>query len=488
MQFFGFSIFFLLLLAGIATAARLHSEYQRMKESVENSTRLLKAGRVFMNEFTRMLGKVEEIDHAVELVAHHLNEMVDSESFAIFTIDQDAPADKPRLRGLAVCGLFPIFHRVSNVILSRPHHRREHFRYEYHNFGEGVIGEVAQTGKPVLIQQVEKYERAEELPKGIETLMAVPMSVEGKLLGVICAVNIRAENRWFEEEDLQTLQALSHQAALACHQIQVYSARSSQERLAQELEFGRELQHSLLPSEVPQWGDYRFAAFSCPALEVGGDFYDFIEIDEDRLMVVVGDATGKGIPACMLMATCRSFVRSFAEHYQGMEQFLYALNRRMFADTDSFLFVTLAVVVIDRRSNVCEYGNAGHTPMLLRGGHSATALAVRPEGQAAGLMPEEMGVEYQTFSFCFEPGMQLLLFSDGMNEAMDLNGAEFGLDNLKTLWSGDFRTAEGWRDLIVEKVTSHAKDMEQSDDQTMLIVSRAAEPATSAEPPNAPEN
>jgi len=148
------------------------------------------------------------------------------------------------------------------------------------------------------------------------------------------------------------LETLSYQAALASNLVTVYSERSKQERILQEMQFGREIQQSLLPAQVPEWGEYAFNAFGRPALEVAGDYYDFVEVDENRLMIVVADATGKGVPACMLMAMCRSFVRSLVERYAGLEQFLKELNLRLFRGTDAANFLTMGLVVIDKK-NTC---------------------------------------------------------------------------------------------------------------------------------------
>lgn len=474
MGFFGALIFLAVVLALFALGNRLLSEHQQLKDQLAQARNQLNEVFVFLNGFSRKLGAVEEINDALQLVVHYLCDVLRAESLGIYAVDPHASSDAPRLRGAAVAGLFPVFASVGDipeVVLARPQYRLDHFRTEIVEYGKELIGTVAATCEPILVRSVAASPYAGTLPGFVETVIAVPMTSEDRFLGVICAVNCREEGRCFDENDLLMLSELSCQAALACSLVQVYHERSGQERIMQELAFGRELQQSLLPAAVPTWGDYQLAAFGRPALEVAGDYYDFIEIDKDRLMVIAADATGKGVPACMLMAMCRSFARSMIEQYAGMEQFLMDLNRRLYCDTDSAHFVTMACVVINRQSHICEYGCAGHTPLLMRQ-HSGGILCFKPQGVALGLFPNDFGVSFETLTFSFDPGLDLLLFTDGITEALNERGEEFGLKRLETIWAGDERDPELLTATIVQEVKRFADKVPQADDQTVLVISR----------------
>lgn len=424
----------------------------------------------FLNHFSRSLATVAEIDHAMQLVAHYLNDVLRTESLGIYTVAETEDASPRQLRGAGVAGMFPVFQGpASAIVLTREKYRLEHLRHEFVGFGRGILGRVAESQRSCLIEDVSQSPDAGDIPHGVATLMAVPMQVEGQLVGVICAVNSKDEGHFFDEDDLHLLETLSYQAALASNLVRVYSQRSRQERISQELQLGREIQQSLLPPRVPEWGDYRFAAYTRPALEVGGDFYDFVEIDEDRLMTVVADAAGKGVPACMLMAMCQSFVRSLVEQYAGLEQFLEKLNTRLFRGTDPAHFLTMAVTVLDRRTHVCEYGNAGHTALLLKQ-PDGTTLRINPEGPALGLLPAEFGVGFETLSFCFHPGTSLVLFTDGITEALSDDGEEFGLERLHQLVAETDQHPGQVADVVVDSVREFVGDTAQFDDQTMLII------------------
>lgn len=478
MGFFGTLIFLAVIIGACFAVGHFLYRYRALEEELLRTRRQRSEVIDFLNHFSRSVATVAEIDHAMQLVAHYLADVLGAESLGIYIVDAattDLKDGERRLRGAAVAGMFPLFHGESEIVLAKVRYRLEHLKHEFVTFGDGILGRVAANDTSVLVRDASIYPIREEIPPRVHTLMAVPMRVENQLHGVVCAVNCREEARVFEEEDLQMLETLSYQAALASNLVAVYSERSKQERILQELHFGREIQRSLLPAQIPEWGDYGFTAFGRPALEVAGDYYDFIEVDENRLMIVVADATGKGVPACMLMAMCRSFVRSLVERYAGLEQFLKELNLRLFRGTDAANFLTMGLVVIDKKTHVCEYGCAGHTPLLIRNSFGKT-LEIKPEGPALGLLPNEFGVHFDTLTFCFDPGTTLLLFTDGITEALNRDGIEFGQERLREVWNASGNaTPEERSEAIVGRVKEFVGDTPQSDDQTMVIVSLAAE-------------
>ena len=465
----------ILFFGGIAAIAMLSSHlayrYNRLKSELENARAEHHRATHFLNLFCRSLATVTDVDQSTQLVAHYFSDVTGSESLAIFTLAEDPADNKQKLHGSAVSGVFPPFDFAPDIVMAKAKYLLDHLRHHYIDIGEGVIGRGAATRESVLIENAAEYPLPEELPSQVDTLMATPLEVDGRLIGVVCAVNCKDRQRRFQPEDLTFLENLSYLAALACNLVSIYSERGRQQRILHELKLGREIQQSLLPAVLPQWGDYKISAYSGPALEVGGDYYDAVPIDENRLMVTVADATGKGVPACMLMAMCRSFVRSMAEHYTDLESFLDHLSRRLFQDTDSAHFLTMAVVVIDKEKQVCEYGSAGHTALLIRFPDDTTRT-ISPQGPALGLLPEEMNVSFDTLRFCFRPGTDLLLYTDGITEAVDRENQEFGVQRLEQIWGDNRLPPEEMISMILNEVQNFAGDMAQEDDQTMTMISR----------------
>jgi len=473
---FSLIILLLAIIAGLGYMSRLF--YRRARSAQKNlriARRQYKEVTDFLGLFTASLSTVADFDRAMEMVAHYLCELLETESLCIFRVGEDRS-----LQAAGVAGMFPPLQRSTNMVMAKGSYLREHLRREKIAFGEGIIGQVAELQQSLLIEDALLLPESERLPRDTRTLMAVPMLLENRLLGVVCAVNGKQQDRLFTTADLIKLENLTYQAAVASNLIGIYAERSRQERLSQELDLARQIHQSLLPVSIPVVGDYQIEAFSHSALEVGGDYYDFIPMGHNRLMLVIADASGKGMPACMLMAMCQSFCRSAAERFTMLEVFLKDLNRHLFRDSDRGHFVTMAILVLDYANHVCEYARAGHTELLLRYEDGKTRT-IKPRGPALGLLPEEAGpIRFDTLSFAFPPGSAVMLFTDGITEALDEDGQEFGLERLEQIWRNNLLPPEQLKTIVLADMKQFIRDEPQSDDQTILIVARPgpARPST----------
>ena len=300
---------------------------------------------------------------------------------------------------------------------------------------------------------------------GVEGSSMVPtLHDQDKVVGAVCAFAPGG----FSDEQFDRFRQQETQMVMAQEVVRAYSEVSTRDRIDQELEFARQIQYSLLPQSFPDWDQFAVTAYSRSAKEVNGDFYDFVQIDDDRLLVVIGDACGKGVPACMLSAMTRSMVRAMAGNFTNLEDFLKELNRKMYRGTDADRFITLGCCLLDRKNSVMEFGRAGHTDLLaFMRDHVRT---ISPQGAALGLLPEEFA-EFETFCTAFEPGMALLMFSDGLTEAVNADGVEFGMERLKDLFRLSCLNGESARNainLMLEEVGSY--EVDQADDQTLIII------------------
>ncbi len=297
--------------------------------------------------------------------------------------------------------------------------------------------------------------------------MLAPLLSDDKLLGVMVAVSQRRDRR-YKEEDLRRFTELAPHAMMAKLLIQNYAESSKQERLDQELDFARQLQSGMLPPPKANWGPFSLQAFTCSAKEVNGDFYDFVQIDEDRMLVVIGDACGKGVPACMLTAMTRSYIRAAAANFTDLEFFLREINRNLHQESEADRFVSLACCIFDRRNSIMEVARAGHTELLtFVRGH---IRRINPEGAVLGLLPDEL-VVFDTMCMEFNGNMALLLYSDGITEALSKEGEEFGIERLEQL----FRSTQERHEPPIEAcntiLAAVGKFAEtQIDDQTLLLV------------------
>jgi serine phosphatase RsbU (regulator of sigma subunit)/ketosteroid isomerase-like protein len=237
------------------------------------------------------------------------------------------------------------------------------------------------------------------------------------------------------------------------------------ERVEQELEVARSIQQASLPKEVPTLEGWQIAPYYQPAREVGGDFYDFHLLPEDRLGLVVGDATGKGVPAALVMSTTCGMLRLAARGSSSPGQMLQEVNEVLYPNLPSNMFVTCFYAILDPRSGHLVYANAGHDlPYLHRNGE---AEELRARGMPLGLMP---GMGYEEKETILHSGEAALLYSDGLVEAHDPEGDMFGVPRLRALIAehGEKRSLG---DLLLEELYSFTGGWwEQEDDITLLTL------------------
>jgi predicted ester cyclase len=246
--------------------------------------------------------------------------------------------------------------------------------------------------------------------------------------------------------------------------------RIERERYEQELQVARRIQQASLPKEVPTLEGWQITPFYQPAREVGGDFYDFHRLSEGRLGLVVGDATGKGVPAALVMSTTCGMLRLAAQSSSSPGEMLQRVNEALFTSIPANMFVTCFYCVLDPESGRVVYANAGHDlPYLRRRGSDAEELRAR--GMPLGLMPE-MG--YEEMDIVLDAGESALFYSDGLVEAHDPKGEMFGFPRLRALVaeSGNERSLV---DVLLEELYSFVGEgWEQEDDITLLTLERSA--------------
>jgi serine phosphatase RsbU (regulator of sigma subunit) len=274
-----------------------------------------------------------------------------------------------------------------------------------------------------------------------------------------------------EEEVRQLNKDLEKRVADRTEQLERAMAKQQEEaqereRIEQELRVARLIQQTLLPKSAPEIEGYQIAAYYQPAREVGGDFYDFVELGDGRLGIIVGDASGKGIPAAMVMASTRSVLRTVAQRGGIMpRQALAEANEILYPDIPPNTFVTCFYAILEPKSGRLLYANAGHDLPYLRRDGGAEEL--RAMGMPLGLMP---GMSYEEKEIVLQTGDAALFYSDGLVEAHDPKGEMFGFPRLRALIAehGEERSLG---DFLLEELHSFTGgEWEQEDDITLLTL------------------
>jgi predicted ester cyclase len=244
------------------------------------------------------------------------------------------------------------------------------------------------------------------------------------------------------------------------------------ERIEQELRIARLIQQTLLPKTLPQLPGYDVAAYYQPAREVGGDFYDFFDLEDGRLGLVVGDVTDKGVPAALVMATTRSILRATAQRLYSPGEVLRRANDALVTDIPPNMFITCLYAILEPESGHLVYANAGHDlPYRRKAESSEGAEELRARGMPLGLMPK---MKYEEKEIWLETGEGVLFYSDGIVEAHDPRGGMFGFPRLRALVA-EHSAESSLLDFLMEELYSFTGEgWEQEDDITLLTLRRSS--------------
>lgn len=343
---------------------------------------------------------------------------------------------------------------------------------------EGILGEVAASGRGVLIKDALKDPRIikhDDESLKIRSFMAVPLIFRRQLSGVLAVAN-PISGRAFTDTEFSLAKSLGEQCALALQNAEAVSALLMRNKLEFDLRLASSIQRYLLPENLPQTENLEFAVKYLPQQLIGGDFYDFFKLPHGKIGVVIGDVSGKGIPAAILMALCQTKLRYIAMSGKSPAQTLCLLNSEMVHAMRSDMFITIIYLVIDPESGEAKFARAGHEPPLLaRADSDEAAQPLKSSGMALGMVSEELFDEVmEDASFKMNSGDVLVLYTDGLTEAANPEGGEFTAKKLaQTISTLRSRNANDLNDEIIKSVESFmGPGNKYGDDLTLLTVKK----------------
>ena len=340
--------------------------------------------------------------------------------------------------------------------------------------GEGLVGQTADFGTPLLIERAELDPRVPHFDNSllnVRSVLMVPMRFRHQVMGVICVVN-RVDGVPLSERDQSLLQALADQASSSIYYAQFRAALDEKHRLDQDLNMAMRIQKGLLPRELPDIPGVDLHAFNIAALEVGGDYYDVIQVDETHVGLAIADVSGKGIGGALMMSICRSVLRAHAGRNLCPAEVLREVNRTMIADIYEDMFVTMIYMVYDVQSRELTIARAGHDPPIVLPGDERNVMRDFSGGLAIGL------VDADTFDDIIEvnrvtlaPGAWVVAYTDGITEAMNAEGEEWGVPPLiRAVIGSRTLSATQMCSNIEERVTRFTGEAQQYDDMTLLAM------------------
>ena len=317
----------------------------------------------------------------------------------------------------------------------------------------------------------ERFSQAQSIAEfQIRSLIVAPMiSSDGEPLGVI-QIDTNNQRSRFADLDLQILAGVASQASIALDNARMYEDAIKQRALQRDLEVAHQMQHALLPSSSPEVTGYHFFEFYEAALQVGGDYYDYVSLPDDRIAAVVGDVAGKGVSAAILMAKLSSDVRFWLAREPDAAKALGEINAAFSSHGWDDRFVTMVVAILDPHCHKLTLVNAGHMPPLLR---MSSGEVVEIGGEEAGL---PLGViddyQYEAFEQELQPGDFATVFTDGFSEAMNSDRDLFGMERLTEVVGDKSVGSHELGEYVLKNVRDFAGDYPQSDDMCLVCFGR----------------
>jgi sigma-B regulation protein RsbU (phosphoserine phosphatase) len=339
-----------------------------------------------------------------------------------------------------------------------------------------VIEEVVANGKAVLTSDAQtdpRFAGGTVVLQGVRSVLAVPLGVGQKVFGIIYADSPLAEGR-FTEDHLKVLTTLASVAAIRVENARLAEEQLGRERLERELQVASEIQQRFQPATAPQVPGYEMQGISFPCYEIGGDYYDFIRRANGRMIVALGDVSGKGTAAALLMSSLHAAVHAQMDIHDSLVKTIEAVNRYLVESIPPNRFVTLFYAELDPKDGGLVFLNAGHNPpLIVHSGGTMEQLA--SGGLPLGIMAE---ADFREGRARLYPGDVLVIYSDGVSEATNPGGEEFGPTRLyETVARNLDSSAAGIRDRIEAALTKFCQGTPAADDITLVIVKRLAEAA-----------
>ncbi len=339
---------------------------------------------------------------------------------------------------------------------------------------EGLIGRVWQTGQSVYLSE---FSDAPELAKlrssafGTRSVMAAALRYGNQDLGALALAN-GPMGVPFSQGDFVVFKSLAEQSAFALYNAIIYSMANEKKRLDHDLEIARDIQRILLPSEAPAIDGFQISGINVPARQVSGDYFDYIRVDDERLGVAIADVSGKGVPASLIMAICRSVLRAEAARNPSPADVLRKVNRQLYPDIKEDMFISMAYLILDHHRDSITLARAGHDAPLLYKQQSQTVTPVKSPGMVVGI---DSGNVFDRLTVDFAISLErddcLVLYTDGVTETLNAEGDEFGLDRvIQTVRARANDGAQAIVKKIIQDVRDFTGSLPQNDDITLIAI------------------
>jgi len=337
--------------------------------------------------------------------------------------------------------------------------------------GRGIAGYVAKSGEILNIPDAyadPRFNRAVDAQTGYRTRNILCLPIRNKSGKIIASLQLLNKRRGgFTPEDVDFLLTLSDHMALALENAQLHRALLEKERLEREMALARDIQRSLLPETAPLLPGFDIAVTNEPCFDVGGDYYDFLPLDPNTLLVVIADVEGKGISSALIMSNVQATLRALAPNLHSLNHLAESLNHMILAGTRGGKYLTMFLGLIDIPRKTIVYVNCGHVPPVIVSAEGEP-VNLTEGGMVVGLFDH---VRYKSGQFKFQAGDVLVLCTDGITESMDEAQEEYGMERLAGCVRGTVtQSASGIVNAVNADVTTFSRKGTHLDDKVMIAI------------------
>lgn len=430
----------------------------------------------FLHELGSAIGSDTTMAGLYRLIVDGVGRVVAARGGALYLLDESRQHLQPRYLSEACPPLVGVPMEVRKKAERDPRALESHLRLAQVPVDAGIFGAVLAVGEAQSIRDVKAHEAFRDgftrFGEDVGAMVA-PLKHGGRDLGVLAVARDRADGP-FTPNDFAVFRTMAEQSAFAIGNALVHREASEKRQMEGELRNAREVQRVLLPQGESVVPGYRLSGTNVPARIISGDYYDHLDLGGGRHGVVIADVSGKGVAAGLLMAMCRSVLRSLAGSHHDPAEALARVNRQLFPDIREDMFISLFYAVIEGDSGLVRLARAGHDPALLYRAAERTVTLLKPPGLALGI---DEGDVFERVTRVEEiqlnPGDCLLFHTDGVKEAVDAAGEEFGMDRLREAFrEGASLGAEATVLAVERELARFAGDAPQMDDVTLVALEK----------------
>ncbi|MDB6125769.1 MAG: hypothetical protein JWQ71_4762 [Pedosphaera sp.] len=452
-------------------------ESRRLSEQIDQLTQRRKVILDFLHDLGEAFTEGIGLDELLYMIANFSVTTTQASAGAVFLLDKE----KKNLQAEVIIGAFPPPLRPSEPIQSKINDHSQPLEQVVKSqiipLGEGIIGEVAHSGKPVLIQDGLKDPRLVQYNDPLlqtRTAIFIPLKFKDEVLGVMAVVNKQTGNAaaYFDANDLFLLDSLADHAAISLYHATLYTLEAEQKQLDSDLRVASEIQRMLLPDHAPVVKNFDMVGYNIPARHVGGDYYDFLPLDESRVGVVIADVSGKAIPSALIMTICRSAIRAQTRLSSTPAETLQHVHELVIPDLREDMFITVLFGILDTTERTFNFVRAGHDPVLWYHATTGTVEVVAPKGMAVGLdRSHRLDQSLEERRLKLSPGDILVLYTDGITEGLDEMQQEFGRTQLiETIKANARENATEIIQAIFQQLRQFTDDTPPQDDRTLIVI------------------